>query len=177
MVVCDATCLERNLNLVLQTMEISSRVLVCVNLLDEAKRKNITINLKKLSQKLGVPVVGTVARSKKSLEHFLEELDALTESTTPFTPYEVKYSPVIEAAIAMAEPAVAREVEGRINSRWLTLKLLEGDPSLLKELTDYLEEDILENSQVAHSLEDSKAYLEENGLYGEQLKDRVVAAW
>lgn len=49
-VVCDATCLERNLNLVLQTMEISDRVLVCVNLMDEAARKNITIDLKGLSE-------------------------------------------------------------------------------------------------------------------------------
>lgn len=175
-VVCDATCLERNLNLVLQTMEISSTVLVCVNLLDEAGRKNITINLEKLSEKLGVPVVGTVARSRKSLEHFLEELDHLTEPASAFTPYQVEYSPVIESAIAIAEPAVANKVEGRINSRWLTLKLLEGDPSLLKELTDYLGEDIMESPDAARSLEEAKALLEEAGLYGEQLKDRVVAA-
>ena len=62
MVVCDATCLERNLNLVLQTIEISDKVLVCVNLMDEAKRKNIKIDLKALSKRLGVPVIGTVAR-------------------------------------------------------------------------------------------------------------------
>ena len=64
-VVCDATCLERNLNLVLQTIEISGKTLVCVNLLDEAKRKNISIDLKLLSERLGVPVVGTIARKKK----------------------------------------------------------------------------------------------------------------
>ena len=67
-VVCDATCLERNMNLVLQTMEISDNVLVCVNLLDEAARKNISIDLEMLSEKLGVPVVGTIARKKKSLD-------------------------------------------------------------------------------------------------------------
>ncbi len=55
MVVCDATCLERNLNLVLQTIEINDKVLVCVNLMDEAKRKNIKIDLKALSKRLGVP--------------------------------------------------------------------------------------------------------------------------
>ena len=54
-VVCDATCLERNLNLVLQTMEISDRVLVCVNLLDEAKRKHISIDLNALSDEAGRP--------------------------------------------------------------------------------------------------------------------------
>ena len=77
-VVCDATCLERNLNLVLQTMEISSRVVVCVNLLDEAKRKRIRIDLAQLSEKLGVPVVGTVARKKKSLDALLRALDGVT---------------------------------------------------------------------------------------------------
>ena len=74
-VVCDATCLERNLNLVLQTMEISRKVIVCINLMDEAKRKNITINLERLSQILGVPVVSTVARKKKSLDTLMRTLD------------------------------------------------------------------------------------------------------
>lgn len=175
-VVCDATCLERNLNLVLQTMEISSRVLVCINLLDEAGRKNITINLKQLSERLGVPVVGTVARSRKSLTHFLDELDTLTDTPVPSVSYQVKYSPLIESAIDMAEPAIAHKVEDRISSRWLTLKLLEGDPSLIKELVEYLGEDILEAPDVARSLDDAKAYLEEQGLPEEQLKDQVVAA-
>ena len=67
-VVCDATCLERNLNLVLQTIELTKRVVVCVNLLDEAKKKQICVDLDKLSKELGVPVIGTTARSKKGLE-------------------------------------------------------------------------------------------------------------
>lgn len=78
-VVCDATCLERNLNLVLQILEIHDRVLVCVNLLDEAEKKRIQIDLKRLSEELGVPVVGTVARDKKSLEEFLNQLDQVVE--------------------------------------------------------------------------------------------------
>ena len=57
-VVTDATCLERNLNLVLQTLEITDRVVVCVNLIDEAKRKKIRIDLKSLSKQLGVPEIG-----------------------------------------------------------------------------------------------------------------------
>lgn len=65
-VVCDATCLERNLNLVLQTLEISRRVVVCVNLMDEAERKGIKLDLELLSGRLGVPVVGTTARRKKA---------------------------------------------------------------------------------------------------------------
>ena len=67
-VVCDATCLERNLNLVLQTMEITDRVIVCVNLMDEAEKKGIRVKLDVFAGRLGVPVVGMVARDKKGLD-------------------------------------------------------------------------------------------------------------
>lgn len=80
-VVCDATCLERNLNLVLQIMEITLRVIVCVNLLDEAKKKGIRVNLECLSKQLGVPVIGMVARDGNGIEHLLNELDYLMEKT------------------------------------------------------------------------------------------------
>ncbi|MBR6520112.1 MAG: 50S ribosome-binding GTPase, partial [Paludibacteraceae bacterium] len=66
-IVIDATCLERQLNLVFQTMELTENLIVCVNLLDEAKKKGIYINLELLSKNLGVPVVGVIAR-KKSLK-------------------------------------------------------------------------------------------------------------
>ena len=68
-IVVDSTCLERNLNLVYQIMEITDNIIVCVNLLDEAKKKKIKIDLKKLENLLGVPVVGTVARDKQTLEN------------------------------------------------------------------------------------------------------------
>ena len=68
-IVVDSTCLERNLNLVYQIMEITDNIIVCVNLLDEAKKKKIKIDLKKLEDLLGVPVVGTIAREKQTLEN------------------------------------------------------------------------------------------------------------
>ena len=73
-VVVDATCLERNLNLVLQVLQLTSRVVVCVNLLDEAKKKNISVDLDKLEELLGVPVVGTVATKKSSLNGLREKI-------------------------------------------------------------------------------------------------------
>lgn len=79
-VVCDATCLERNMNLVLQIIETGIKVLVCVNLMDEAKRKRIKIDLDLISKRLGVPVVGTTARKKKTLRRFLAALDELLEN-------------------------------------------------------------------------------------------------
>ncbi len=74
-VVCDATCLERNLNLVLQISQISHKVIVCLNLMDEAKRKGIYIDTKKLEELLGLPVVPIVARQKKGLDKLLKAVD------------------------------------------------------------------------------------------------------
>ena len=71
-IVVDATCLERNLNLVYQVLEITNKVVVCVNLLDEANRKGINIDLEKLSKHLGVPVIGTIARKYKTLKKLME---------------------------------------------------------------------------------------------------------
>ena len=73
-IILDATCIEKNLNLVFQTLEITNKVVVCVNLLDEAKKKNIEVNLKKLSELLGVPVVGTIARKKKTLNNLINTI-------------------------------------------------------------------------------------------------------
>ncbi len=67
-VVCDATCLERNLNLVLQTLEVTGRVVVCVNLMDEAEKKGISVDTEELSRLLGVPVVGTAAGKGRGME-------------------------------------------------------------------------------------------------------------
>lgn len=73
-IILDATCIEKNLNLVFQTLEITNKVVVCVNLLDEATSKGIEIDLDKLSSFLGVPVVGTIARKKKTLKNLLDAI-------------------------------------------------------------------------------------------------------
>lgn len=206
-VVCDATCLERNLNLVLQTMEISDRVLVCVNLLDEAKRKHISIDLNALSDELGVPVAGTVARKKKSLDRMMDQLDDLVDRETALTPFKVQYDPLIEQAIYIAEPAVRAALCGKIpggeaadagetavgemaeaaaispccdspaalSPRWLALKLLDYDKSLMDELKSYLGFDILEDPAVAAGVEAARDYLKAGGLRPEQLKDKIVS--
>lgn len=81
LVVCvtDATCLKRNLNLVLQIREITDRIIVCVNLMDEAKKKKIRVDLEKLSEELGLPVVGTTARSSKGLGELTEAIGKMAE--------------------------------------------------------------------------------------------------
>ena len=138
-VVCDATCLERNLNLVLQILEIKKNVLVCVNLLDEAQRKGISIDTEKLSRLLGVPVLGMVAQDRRSRGCFLRELDRLMENP-PFSPLQPSYCPAVEEAVSMVLPLADARIKQSdspccFSPRWLALRLLEGDPSFLRELT------------------------------------------
>lgn len=172
-VVCDATCLERNLNLVLQAMEICDKVLVCVNLLDEAKRKKIKIDLPLLSRRLEVPVVGTVAQKKGSLSLLLKALDQLIDSP-PQKRLKIPYSPPLEQAISRLEPAVAEKQTG-LDSRWLSLRLLDSDPGLFQEISRYTKEDLREDPKIAGALKDGLALLEKEGVSQETKKDEIVS--
>ena len=125
-VVCDATCLERNLNLCLQIMEICPNVLVCVNLLDQAKRRHIKVDLEKLSQELGVRVIGTIGHKNKSVKAILSALDeVITESknaakTLKTTAFGGSVYTTIEKAEKIAKKVVTHK-ENSKNSfdRWL----------------------------------------------------------
>ncbi len=137
--VCDATCLERNLNLVLQILEITGNAVVCVNLIDEAKKKNIRIDLKKLSERLGVPVVATSASKEKGLDLLMHEVSAIADKT----PFTIKYTAPVEAALEILTPAVFKNTGAKC-SRWLALKLLCGDSALCDMINRYLGFDLLE---------------------------------
>jgi len=90
-VVVDSTCLERNLNLAFQIMELTPNVILCVNLLDEAKKKKIKIDLEKLSKILGVPVVGTTAKKKKTLENLKETIYKVATGKIKCIPKMIEY--------------------------------------------------------------------------------------
>lgn len=173
-VVCDATCLERNLNLVLQTLEISSRVVVCVNLMDEAKRKNIKIDLSAIAKRLGVPVVSTVAREKKSLDGLMNTLDNVVSGAVMPTPAQVVYPDAVERAIAKIEPLVRKKTDS-LASRWLSLKLLDPDPSLTLEINKFLGEDFLRSPELADALAAAKTELLADGIGPDALKDLIVS--
>ncbi len=164
-VVCDATCLERSLNLALQTMEISSRVIVCVNLMDEAKRKGISIDLDLLSSRLGVPVVGVSGRKKKSLSALTDILAAADFSESPL---QLRYCDEIEQAVSALLPLVRELPDIGIPARWLCLKLLERDEALTGE--------ILSRQNVQPLLEAADAALSAVGLDHSQLCDLMAAA-
>lgn len=130
-VVVDATCLERNLNLVLQVLEITGKVVVCVNLLDEAKRKGISVDLEILSRELGVPVVGTAARHGTGLAELKETIYLLAAGRLRTAPRQVRYDPLLEAAVEKLLQELPLEAHPDLNPRWLALRLLEGDTAIL----------------------------------------------
>lgn len=175
-VVCDATCLERNLNLVLQTIEISNNVIVCVNLMDEAKKKNIKINLNELSHQLGVPVVSTVARNKKSLKSLLTLLDKTVDSEPELISHKITYCKEIEKAISIIEPVIKRKIGNKLNTRWLSTKLLDCDKSLSEEINNYIGYNLIDDKDISFAVFQADKYLFEHGITCEKVKDKIVEA-
>lgn len=175
-VVCDATCLERNLNLVLQTLEITPRTVVCVNLMDEARSKGIEVDTAELSRLLGVPVVAAAAGRNEGLEQLMEAVaDMAAEEEAPHT-FRPGYPSAVERALARLEPVLARRLEGRLPARWTALRLLDQDPSLLCALEKFLEIDLMEDPEVRVALLEAQAGLKEEGLDQESLRETVVAS-
>ena len=173
-IVADATCLERNLNLVLQTLEITNTAVLCVNLLDEAKSKKIKIDLKELSKQLGIPVVGTCARNGKGLYELMDEVYNLTSKKSLKANYIIKYDKPIEEAIALLEPSV-RELIGDFNSRWIALKLLDGDKVLINSINQFLKIDILEETEIVEKLQLAREVLINSGIDNNLFRDKVVS--
>ena len=172
-VVTDATCLERNLNLVLQVLEITKNVVVCVNLIDEANRKKIKIDLDELSLQLGVPVVGTSARAGKGLDALMDEVHQVAFGITKTYHVPLLYDETLEEAIRLLLPAVHEAVSGKINARWVCLKLLDFDDKLHQTVTEFLGFDLLENAEIAEKLQEARALIATEN--SEELRDTIVA--
>lgn len=175
-VLCDATCLERNLNLALQTTEITERVILCVNLMDEAKRKGIVLDLDALSRQLGIPVVGITARKKSSIAKLTREIDRMADGETAVSPIRIRYLKPIEEAIEILAPFAENAAEGKLRTRWLCLKLLEGDESLLREIDEFLGVKLSEQPDLSEAVSAAWERLSEAGITHENLKDRIVSS-
>lgn len=192
-IVLDSTCLERNLNLVFQIMEITNNIIVCVNLLDEAKKKKIEINLKKLEQLLGVPVVGTIARDKNTLENLKNMIYKVCNGEIMPNPNQVKYISEIEENIDLLEEKLidvyeeknklekrgdVRVIENRkISSklyRWICLKLIDGEEKILNSIQSNLNIDF-ENDNIQKCLIDVKQNLEKVNITKNNFKDKIVS--
>jgi ferrous iron transport protein B len=132
-VVVDATRLERNLNLVLQILEITDRVVVCLNLTDEARRHGIRVDGEALAERLGVPVVPAVAREKEGIPELLQAIRGVAEGEVKTRPYRLKRLPGdLEGALDQLVPVVEDAFPGIPNARWVALRLLNADESVEK---------------------------------------------
>jgi Fe2+ transport system protein B len=140
LVVTDATNLERNLNLALQVMEVTDRVVIAINLMDEAKRKGIAIDLKKLEAELGVPVIPMAARKGEGLNELKEMLLRVATGKIKPEPKPIRYSEEVERAVADLMLQVEPLVQGILPARWVALRLLDGDESVFLALEQYAAE-------------------------------------
>jgi len=134
-IVVDATRLERNLNLALQILEITDKAVLCLNLIDEAKRKHIEIDTRNLSRELGIPVVTTNARSNKGINKLIQTVNNVAEKKIICRPYRIKNIPEnIENAVNQLKKKIESEYSKISNSRWIGFRLLEGDLQIINAL-------------------------------------------
>ncbi len=194
-IVVDSTCLERNLNLVYQIMEITDNIIVCVNLLDEAKKKKIKIDLKKLEDLLGVPVVGTVARERQTLENLKNTIYKVCEGEIKPHTKTVRYEQEIEENLEkivekldkdllvneysekrniVTEIKVEKNKISKKLYRWIAIKLIDGEEKILKSIQENLELD-LEEKEIQQSVMEAKENLETREITSKNFKDKIVA--
>lgn len=169
-IVCDSTCLERNLGLVLQVMEVTSHVIVCVNLLDEAEKKGIEVDVEKLGGILGVKVFGITARAGKGVAEMACAVKNINrESKT----YRVEYNDEIEEAAERIAVLLEGRLDEGIDKRWAALKLLEND----EEMTESLRKHMQWDNMLKSSVEKERRALLKKGLVPEDIiAEKTVAA-
>ena len=166
-IVCDAGCLMRNLNLVLQVCEITDKVVVCVNLLDEAKKKKIDVDLNKLSDLLGVRVVGTSARSNVGLDELLSNIDLTFGESRKSK--KVRYNQYVEDAIKVISDAIILD-DSSINKRWLALNLLRDDELLRDKIEEELMID-LSDEKIDNSIKQARSLLLDGDITINEIDD------
>ncbi len=158
-VVCDATALERNLNLVLQVLEITDKVVVCVNLLDEAKKKGIEINLKKLSSLLKVPVVGVVARDKKGFEDLLNAVKEVSLKKDGYL--KIDYDELLIKDLYKLKKIIPVQY---VNSENVILRYLSGDYGFINAFDFKYKTNLMRNLEAKKLREDILNKLMDKGI-------------
>ncbi len=135
-VVADATCLERNLNLILQVLEITDRVVVAVNLMDEAQRKGLEVDTRTLSRDLGVPAIPLVARTGEGMQALLAAVEGVIDGALTTKPLRVQGTPEFQRAVDELVPLIEGVAPGVPNARWIAIRLLDGDARVEEALVD-----------------------------------------
>jgi len=134
-IVVDASRLERNLNLVLQILEITNKAVLCLNLMDEAKRNNIEINTRTLARDLGIPVVATSARFNRGIPELIQTISEVANGKIICKPHSIKNIPKnIETAVKKLSTKIEKQYPTIPNSRWIAFRLLEGDTQIINAL-------------------------------------------
>ncbi len=184
-VVVDATKLERNLNLVLQILEITSNVVVALNLIDEAKRKNISINARQLSKDLGVPVVPMSARRKEGMSELIDLISQVATGEYICKPKRIsRFSKKVQHAIDDLTDAINELYPTIANSRWIALRLLEGDEKIISSINSneieklFAKELDREGNNNSKENRSNKTLLEKAKRYrwelGDEFHDKIV---
>jgi len=133
LIVVDASRLERNLNLVLQILEITNKAVLCLNLMDEAKRMDIEIDERTLARDLGIPVVPTSARSKEGIPELIKTIHQVATGELKCKPHRIKNIPKhINNAVEKLSSEIEKEYPTIPNSRWIALRLLDGDERIIE---------------------------------------------
>ncbi len=145
-IVVDATCLERNLNMVLQVLEITENVVVDLNLMDEASRHHLEIDTQKLSDIIGVPVVPTVARYNKGMDELLNSIYEVASGQQICKPYHIETETI---ELKRAIDHLAREIQNAYpklpNVRWLAMRLLDGDKKIIEAFRNGVFDEVVKN--------------------------------
>lgn len=145
-VVADASCLERNLHLVYQMMELTNKIILCINLIDEAKKKNIAIDAQGIQKSLGIPVVLCAARNGTGIEELKEAVHKVTSGQIVPAPQTVAYNDALEESVRSIEKLLAKNLGG-INPKWLALRMIDSDSKLMEGVLDYIDTTDLEEIQ------------------------------
>jgi Fe2+ transport system protein B len=133
LVVMDATRVERNLNLVLQVLEITDRVVVCLNLMDEARRHGLEIDDRTLARELGVPVIPASARRREGLDRVLAAVSEVATGRFVCRPRRIRSEHrELKGALAELTPLIEEAFPGLPNARWVALRLLDGDDHIIQ---------------------------------------------
>ncbi len=172
-VVCDATCLERNMNLVLQVLETTHNVVLCVNLLDEARKKKIKVDLLLLSKRLGIPVAGTAARNGEGLEKLFESIETLDSEKLRKTEL-LEYPKPLEEAIQKLEKMAEKEIGDKAKPRWVCVRLLEENESFAASMKKYWGKSVSETQEVKETLKSVWKELKEQGYEKEEIRDAIA---
>ncbi|MBQ1275183.1 MAG: ferrous iron transport protein B [Cellulosilyticum sp.] len=173
-VVCDATCLERNLNLALQILELTKHVILCVNLIDEAHKKKIHIDTTHLARLLGIPVIPVCAKSSTGLEQLLLEVMRLTHFKTHLSTYKSTFNPILEEACLPLIEFLQTIPCSCACPHFFALKLLQNEEIFLSYVKQYCDLNPNTSLSFLEALQKSHNILSNHRIDATCLQDLIV---